>query len=122
MEKKNEIDDYIAGYPEKTREKLQQIRAIIQKAAPDATEVISYKMPAYKQNGILVYFGGHSNHIGFYPTGSGIAAFKDDLSPYKYSKGAIQFPLEKPFPEKLITKIVKYRLNEVLLKKTGKKK
>ena len=104
------VEAYIAAFPPATQKLLEQIRAIIKKAAPKAEESISYMMPAYKFNGPLVYFGGYKNHIGFYPTGSGIEAFKKELSVYKGSKGAVQFPLDKPLPVKLISSIVKYRL------------
>lgn len=106
------VEEYIASFPEHTRELLQQIRAVIKKAAPGAEEVISYKMPAYRLNGMLVYFAGYKNHIGFYPTGSGIAAFQKELSAYKGAKGSVQFPLDKKLPVALIAKIVKFRVKE----------
>lgn len=107
-----DVDSYIASFPAATRELLEQVRTTIQKAAPKAEETIGYQMPAYKLNGSLVYFAGYKNHIGFYPTASGIAAFKKDLNLYKNSKGSIQFPLNKPLPLSLIRKIVKYRVEE----------
>lgn len=116
MDKLNEIDIYVAGFPVKTQEILEQIRETIKKAAPDAEEVISYKMLAYKLNGILVYFAAYKNHIGFYPTGKGIEAFKNELTKYNWSKGTIQFPLNKPIPFGLITKIVTFRVKENLQK------
>lgn len=116
MNKSNEIDLYIAGFPVETQVILENIRETIKKAAPDAEEVISYKMPAYKLKGILVYFAAYKNHIGFYPTGRGIEAFKNELTKYKWSKGTIQFPLNKPIPFGLITKIVKFRVKENLQK------
>ena len=106
------VDNYIAGFSEETQKLLKEIRATIKKAAPDAEEVISYQMPAYKQNGILVYFAGYKNHIGFYPTASGIANFKEEFSVFKSSKGAVQFPVDKPLPLKLITTIVAFRVKE----------
>jgi uncharacterized protein YdhG (YjbR/CyaY superfamily) len=106
----SEVDTYITQFPEKTQIKLLEIRKIILEAAPKAEEVISYKMPAYKQKGILVYFAGYQNHIGFYPTGNGIEAFKHEFGNYKWSKGAIQFPLDQPLPAELITRIVHYRM------------
>jgi uncharacterized protein YdhG (YjbR/CyaY superfamily) len=106
------IDDYIAGCPEHTREKLEEMRATIRKAAPGAEEIISYRMPAFNLNGILVYFAAQTRHIGFYPTPSGVAAFKDELGSYKSSKGAIQFPLDQPLPLELIARIVKFRVRE----------
>ncbi len=122
MKKPVDVDEYILGFPEETQKLLEEIRAIIKKAAPKAEEVISYSMPAFKQNGILVYFAGYKNHIGFYPTSSGILNFKEELSNYKSSKGAVQFPLDKPLPLKLITKIVKFRAVEDLKKSKTKKK
>jgi uncharacterized protein YdhG (YjbR/CyaY superfamily) len=110
----NDIDKYIADFPYDMQVILEQVRSAIRKAAPLAEEVISYQMPAYKQQGMLVYFAGCKNHIGFYPTASGIAAFKKELSAYKGSKGAVQFPLNKPIPLGLITKIVKFRVKENL--------
>lgn len=105
-------DEYIAGFPENIQRKLNDLRAAIKKAAPEAEESISYCMPAYKFNGMLVYFAAQKNHIGFYPTSSGVAAFKNELAGYKTSKGAIQFPLDKPLPLKLISTIVKFRVKE----------
>lgn len=115
-------DEYIAGFPDDIQKLLQKMRAIICKAAPHAEEVISYGMPAYKQHKVLVYFAACKNHIGFYPTGSGIEAFKDELTAYKFSKGAIQFPFDKPLPSALITKIVKFRIAADLQKQPSKKK
>jgi uncharacterized protein YdhG (YjbR/CyaY superfamily) len=106
------IDDYIAGCPEHARDKLEEIRATIRKAAPGAEEKISYQMPAFDLNGILVYFAAQTRHIGFYPTSSGVTAFKDELGNYKSSTGAIQFPLDKPLPLGLIARIVKFRVRE----------
>jgi uncharacterized protein YdhG (YjbR/CyaY superfamily) len=90
---------------------LQELREIIRKAAPKAEEVISYKMPAYKLNGMLVYFAGYKNHVGFYPTSSGIKNFSDEFGDYKWSKGAVQFPLKEKLPKALITRIVKHRID-----------
>jgi len=89
---------------------LQELRSIIKKAAPQAEEVISYKMPAYKQNGMLVYFAGYKNHVGFYPTSTGIKNFSHEFGKYKWSKGAVQFPLNEKLPIALIIKIVKHRI------------
>ncbi|MES2134288.1 MAG: DUF1801 domain-containing protein [Bacteroidota bacterium] len=107
-----DVDTYISRFPEDTQKLLNQIRATIAKAAPKAEEGIGYQMPAYNYFGSLVYFAGYEKHIGFYPTASGIAVFKEELSSYKSSKGAVQFPLDKPLPVKLITTIVKYRVKE----------
>ncbi len=110
------IDEYIAQYPEDVQRILGQIRAVIREAAPDASERISYQMPGFYQNGNLVWFGVHKHHIGFYPTGSGVAAFREELSAYKGAKGSVQFPLDKPVPYDLIARIVKYRVAENLKK------
>lgn len=111
------IDEYIETFPKETQILLQKLRFIIKRAAPNSSEVISYKMPAFKQNKVLVYFAGYKNHIGFYPTGTGIEAFKNEFSSFKWSKGAVQFPLDQPLPEELITKIVTFKVNEDLKKK-----
>ena len=91
---------------------MQQVRKTIKDAAPQAEDVISYNMPASKLKGILVYYAAYEKHIGFYPTASGIKVFEDQLGDYKSSKGAIQFPIDKPMPVDLITKIVKFRVRE----------
>ncbi len=122
MKKSNEIDQYIAGFPGDIQILLEKVRATILKAAPGGEEVISYKMPAYKLNGILVWYAGYKNHIGFYPTPGPIKLFKDDIKGYNTSKGAIQFPIDKPLPIALITKIVKFRAKEVLMKLKAKRK
>jgi uncharacterized protein YdhG (YjbR/CyaY superfamily) len=122
MTKQNEIDRYIAEFPNHIQEKMEELRAIIKKTAPKTEEVISYKMPAFKQNGILVYFAGYKTHVGFYPTGSGIEAFKDEFGEYKWSKGAVQFPLDEPLPKKLIERIVKFRMKDDAERAKAKKK
>lgn len=106
------VDEYIAEFPPQIQKVLGEIRKIIRDTAPETTEVISYNMPAYRQFGVIVYFAANKNHLGFYPTGSPIRVFKDQLSDYKTSKGAIQFPLNQPLPEKLIIDIVRFRLVE----------
>lgn len=116
------IDEYIAGFPPDVQAILQKVRATIRKAAPDAEETIKYRMPTFMLNGNLVYFAGFKNHIGFYPVPSGIEAFKKELSVYKQGKGSIQFPLDKPIPYGLITKIVKYRVKENMAKAKAKGK
>jgi uncharacterized protein YdhG (YjbR/CyaY superfamily) len=122
MKKPTNIDEYISGFPKETQKILEELRATIKKAAPNAEELISYAMPAFKLNGMLVWFAAHSNHIGFYPRGSGIEAFKKELSIYKNAKGSVQFPLDKALPSVLITKIVKFRRTENLQKTIKKKK
>ncbi len=115
------IDEYIRGFPPAVQDSLQKIRAAIREAAPGAAETISYQMPAFKLNGILVYFAAHKNHIGFYPTSSGIAAFKKEISGYQWSKGAIQFLLDKPLPLELVKRIVEFRMKEDQPKKVKSK-
>ena len=116
-----DIDHYIVGFPPEIRERLELIRNAIRKAAPEATEVISYQMPAYKLNGILCYFAAFRNHIGFFPTASGIEAFKEELTEFKCTKGTIQIPHNKPLPLDLVERIVAFRVNENLQKKRLKK-
>ena len=112
-----DTDEYISVFPETTQKILQQVRNTIKKAAPKAAEVISYNMPAFKQNTVLVYFAGYDNHIGFYPTPSALEAFKKEIAVYKSSKGAVQFPLNEPLPLALITKMVKFRVEQTQEKK-----
>ncbi len=114
----NSVEEYISTFPEKTALLLETLRKVIKEEAPEAEEVISYNMPAYKWNGILVYFAGYSRHIGFYPTGSGIEAFQKELSGYKWSKGAVQFPLDQALPLDLVRKMVRFRIAQN--KKAGK--
>lgn len=110
----NAIDEYIAGFPKEVQPILEQVRHAIKKAVPQAEECICWGMPTFKQNGNVVHFAGHKNHVGLYPGESGIEMFKEELTDYKTSKGAIQFPLNKPMPLTLITKIAKYRAKENL--------
>ena len=119
-EKVRTIDDYIADFPSQTQELLELVRETIRQAAPEASEVIGYSMPAFKQNGILLYFAAYKNHIGFYPTASGIENFKTELTGYKSTKGGVQFPLNKPIPYNLIAIITAFRVKEDKAK--GKKK
>jgi len=119
--KPENIDQYIANFPAATQKLLQQVRQTIHLAVPDAKEVISYGMPAFKQKGILVYFAGYAKHIGFYPTGSGIEAFKNEFGDYKWSKGAVQFPIDQPMPLDLITRISKFKAERDLEKPTRNK-
>jgi uncharacterized protein YdhG (YjbR/CyaY superfamily) len=104
--------EYIHACPRPVREKLVEIRELVRKLAPGAEERISYRMPAFFLNGPLVYFAAYEKHIGFYPTASGIRAFQKEVSGYKNSKGAVQFPLEEPLPTALIRKIVRFRVAE----------
>ncbi len=107
-----DIDEYIDGFPANVQKILQKIRKTIQKAVPDAMEVISYQMPAFKLNRVLVYFAGYENHVSLYPAPRGAAAFKTELAEYAGGKGTVQFPLDRPVPYDLITRIVKYRVEE----------
>jgi uncharacterized protein YdhG (YjbR/CyaY superfamily) len=116
------VDQYISGFDEPVQQKLQQIRQTILAEAPQAEEVISYGMPAYIHQGVLVYFAGYKNHIGFYATPTGHAAFRKELSAYKEGKGSVQFPMDEPLPLKLIARIVKYRVKENLEKEKLKLK
>jgi uncharacterized protein YdhG (YjbR/CyaY superfamily) len=116
------INEYIAGFPKDTQKVLEQIRATIKKAAPDTEEKISYGIPTVTLGGkYLVYFAAHKKHIGFYPVPNGNKTFEKDFLSYKTSgKGTIQFPLDKPMPLNLITKIVKFRVKENLEKMKNK--
>ena len=121
----NSIDEYISNFPEDIQKILGELRAVIKKAAPEAEEKISYQMPTFFLKGNLVHFAAYKSHIGFYPTPSGIQAFQDELSMYEGAKGSVQFPISKPLPMKLISKIVKFRVAENLKKdelKLGKRK
>ena len=111
------IDEYIATFPENVQDILGKIRKVIREAAPEAEETSSYGMPTFKLNGNLVHFAAYENHIGFYPTPSGIETFKEELSAYKGGKGSVQFPIDKPVPFDLVEKIVFFRVEENLNKK-----
>jgi uncharacterized protein YdhG (YjbR/CyaY superfamily) len=107
------IDAYIAEFPPATQEVLQELRAVIRAAAPEATETISYAIPTFDLGGRhLVHFAGYAKHIGFYPVPSGMEAFKEELRPYRSGKGSAQFPLGKPLPTDLIRRIVEFRVAE----------
>ena len=110
------INEYIAGNPEDVQKILQKIRATIRQAAPDAEEKISYQIPTFALNGNLVHFAAFKNHIGFYPTSSGIAHFEKELLKYAGAKGTVRFPLDKPIPFRLISKITKFRVKQNLAK------
>src|SRR4030067_3387220 len=118
------MDEYIRSFPQDVQAILEKLRQTIKKAAPDAEEAISYQMPVFKLHGNLVYFAAFKDHIGFFPTSSGVAAFKKELSSYKTSKGTVRFPIDKPLPLALIGRIVKFRAQEHLAgeaKKAGRK-
>ena len=106
------IDDYILSFPPEVQEILKTLRKVIKESAPDAVEKMSWQMPTFVLHGNLVHFAAYKNHIGFYPAPSGIDAFKQELSEYKGAKGSVQFPLNKPLPYDLVSKIVKYRVAE----------
>jgi uncharacterized protein YdhG (YjbR/CyaY superfamily) len=108
------INEYIATFPEEVQKKLEDIRATIKNAAPEAQEKISYQIPTFYLYGNLVHFAAFKNHISFFPTSSGVQAFKNELSQYENSKGTIKLPLDKPLPLDLISKIVKFRVTENL--------
>jgi len=112
------IDEYIATFPKNVQNILEEMRKVIKESAPESEEAISYGMPTFKLKGNLVHFAAYKNHIGFYPTPSAIEAFKEDLSSYKSSKGAVQFPIDKPIPFELVKKIVIFRVEENLAKKS----
>ena len=116
------IDEYILQFPEEVQEILKTVRNVIKAAAPEASEKISYQMPTFAIHGNLVHFAAYKNHIGFYPTPSGILAFEDALSDYKRSKGAVQFPLNKPIPYDVISEIVTFRVEENIKKAEAKTK
>ncbi len=116
------IDEYIAQFPQDIQKTLNEVRAVIRESAPGAKEVISYQMPAFRKHGVLVYFAARTDYIGFYPTGSGIEAFKTELAGYQISKGSAHFPLSRPMPVDLIRKIVKFRVAEDEQKASLKKK
>ena len=116
------MDAYIASFPKEVRGILEQIRQTIRKAAPGATEAISYQIPTFKLNGSnLVHFAAWKDHIGFYATPSGNVAFRKELAQYKVAKGSIQFPLDEPLPYDLVTKIAKFRVKETQVKKKAKR-
>ena len=116
------IDEYIALFPEEIKEILTNIRMLIKENAPEASEKISYQMPTFFLNGNLIHFAAFKNHIGLYPTPTGIEAFKEELSKYKGAKGSVQFPLNQPIPYDLIKKIVIYRVAESRKKAEAKLK
>jgi len=116
------IDEYIEQFPGNVQAILQKLRATIKKTAPSAEETISYQMPAFKYHGMLVYFAGYKNHIGFYPTPSGTEKFRQELSVYAGAKGSVRFPLSQPIPYALIEQIVAFRVSENATKAAAKPK
>lgn len=123
MKKYATVAEYLQDIPAQTIERIDELQAAIKAAVPKAEEVISYNMPAYKLNGkVLVYFAAYAKHVGFYPTASPMEVFAEELSKYKTSKGAVQFPLDKKIPAALVKKIVKYRIQQEAERAAAKKK
>jgi uncharacterized protein YdhG (YjbR/CyaY superfamily) len=116
------IDEYIAGFPKEVQQKLESIRKLVRRLAPDAEEKISYQMPTFYLNGNMVYFAAFKNHIGLFPTASGVRQFEKQLTKYKHAKGSIQFPMDEPLPLGLIEKIVNYKVKANREKGIGRKK
>jgi uncharacterized protein YdhG (YjbR/CyaY superfamily) len=117
------IDEYISGFPRDVQDNLEQVRAAVQKAAPQAKETISYKMPTINLDGrYLVYFSACKSHIGFYPAPIGNPEFAEDVAKYGAGKGPLKFPYDKPIPLDLISRVVAHRVNENLAAAKGKKK
>ena len=115
------MDEYINTFPEDVRTILNELRQSIKETAPEAEETINYQIPTFTLHGNLVHFAAFKNHIGFYPTPSGMEAFKKELAPYKAAKGSVQFPIDRPLPLPLIRRIVEYRVKENLERKQKKK-
>ena len=118
--KATSVEEYLSWFPQEIREKLELIRQVLKESVPEAKEVISYHMPAIKTTEVLVYYAAAKNHLGFYPTNSGVTEFKKELAEYQTSKGAIQIPYDQPVPVKLIEDITKFRFFEVEEKKRSK--
>jgi uncharacterized protein YdhG (YjbR/CyaY superfamily) len=115
------IDEYINAFEGEVKSILQKIRNTVREVAPEATEFINYGIPTFKQSGNLVHFAAYKNHIGFYPSPSGMEEFKKEVALYKTGKGTMQFPLDKPIPYDLISEIVRFRVEENKFKKVKKK-
>ena len=115
------VEAYFSVFPPTTQAILQELRTAVKQAAPEAKEMISYNMPSFQYYGMLVYYAAYDKHIGFYPTPSGIEAFKEELSAYKSAKGSVQFPIDEPLPLGLISRIVQFRVKENLAKAKRKK-
>jgi uncharacterized protein YdhG (YjbR/CyaY superfamily) len=120
--KPNSIQEYFSWFAPEIQAKLQQMREILQQALPEAVEVISYHMPAFKTTEVLVYYAAAKSHLGFYPTSSGVINFKEELAGYVTSKGAIQFSYGEDLPEQLIVSIAQFRALEAVARAAGKKK
>lgn len=120
--KPESVDQYFSWFSGEIRERLEQIRTALKKVLPEANEVISYHMPAFKSTEVLVYYAGAKSHLGFYPTNSGVENFKDELAAYVTSKGAIQFPYDRDLPLELIIEIALFRAEEAKLRAEKRKK
>ena len=120
--KPNSIQEYISWFPAEIQAKLQQMREILRQALPEAEEVISYHMPAFKTSEVLVYYAAAKSHLGYYPTSSGVINFKEELAGYVTSKGAIQLPYNQEVPEQLIRDIAQFRAQEAVERAAAKKK
>ena len=120
--KPNSIQEYLSWFPPEIQAKLQQMREILRQAVPKAEEVISYHMPAFKTSEVLVYYAAAKSHLGYYPTSSGVINFKEELSGYVTSKGAIQFPYDEDLPVQLIGEIAQFRAQEAVERAAAKKK
>jgi len=120
--KPNSIQEYFSWFPPEIQAKLQQMREILRQAVPEAEEVISYHMPAFKTSEVLVYYAAARSHMGYYPTASGVINFKEELSGYVTSKGAIQFPYDEDLPVQLIGEIAQFRAQEAVERAAAKKK
>lgn len=120
--KPRDIDEYIASFPEDVHVILEKLRMTIREAAPEAEETISYQIPTFTLKGNLVHFAAYKKHIGFYPSPSGIEKFKKELSAYEGAKGSVRFPLDKPVPFDLVSKIVEFRVKENLARAEAKEK
>lgn len=116
------VDEYIESFPADVQEKLQRIRQIIREAVPEAQETIKYKMPTYTLSGNLIYFAAFKKHISIFPAPDGDDEFNAELAAYKAEKSTIQFPIDKPIPYDLITRIVRYRLQDHLARRAAKGK
>jgi uncharacterized protein YdhG (YjbR/CyaY superfamily) len=116
------IDEYIEAFPAEVQKALREIRSAVRRAAPQAKEKISYKMPAFELYGNLVYFAAFKKHVGFYPTPHGMVAYEKELAGYKQGKGSVQFPLDRPMPLELIEKIVATRVEENIRKREDRAK
>ena len=121
-QKNSSIDEYIAGFPEDVQVILKQMRAVIHAVAPDAKEKISYGIPTFYTTENLVHFAGYKHHVGFYPSSSGIEHFKNELADYELSRGTVRFPLDKPIPYDLVTRITEFRVKESRERAQAKKK